>query len=244
MRKHLHWILTASLGISSTAFLGCEKSSTSSPQSSNTSRSNQAEDSKIINNKADAAKTAGSMIPGDQIGAADLTKIYGTLGETAEAALTKNGLDDLAERVTPADKNRLGKAVDEKSPELDGRIDALNKDYNAKYNGKFNLDKSKVFENWAKVQKTGEDKDTTRANAMIPAGHGLPELTVPLVKDHESWRIDMPDDVTALQLRKNVNDELTAIDTAKDQWPGDQLDAQRAIVHRVLMAVLNKPLPK
>jgi len=67
MRKHLHWILTASLGISSTAFLGCEKSSTSSPQSSNTSRSNQAEDSKIINNKADAAKTAGSMIPGDQI---------------------------------------------------------------------------------------------------------------------------------------------------------------------------------
>jgi hypothetical protein len=249
MRKQLSLLVSASIGLGALAMTGCERSNTGTPNASNNTSNSSAErnaaaDNKVINNKDDASRTAGSVIPGDQIGAADLTKIYGTLGETAEAALTRNGLDDLAERLTPADKSRIGKLADQKSAELDGRIDALNKDYNAKYNGKFNLDKSKVFENWAKVQKTGEDKDTTRANAMIPAGHGLPELTVPLVKDHQSWRIDAPDDVTGAQLKQNVQDELTAIDSMKDQWPGDQLDAQRAIVHRVLMAVLNKPLPK
>lgn len=236
MRKHLHWILTASLGLGGFAVAGCDKNDTRASKDSS-----PAADSKIINNKNDAASVAGSKIPGDQIGTGDLTKIYDVLGHTAEAAFTKGGFDDLCERLSAPDRDRIGKFAQQKFDDLDGRVDQLNKDYNGKYNGKFNLDKAKVFENWAKVQKTKEDADKTYANVMIPAGHGLPELTVPVVKDHEAWKIDAPDDVSGQQLKQNVLDQVTAIDTMKDQWPADQLDAQRAMVHHVLVAVMNKP---
>jgi len=245
MRKHLHWILTASLGITSTAFLGCEKSSTSSPQSSNTPRSSQAEDSKIINNKADAAKTAGSMIPGDQIGAADLTKIYGVLGNVAEDAMDKGNFDKLVSNLSAPDQDRIGKQfANQTFADLDGRIDALQKDFKGKYNDNFSLNDSKVFENWAKVQKTGEDADKTMANVMLPASHGAPALTIPIVKDHQSWRLDIPDQVTGEQLKQNLQNHLTELGNMKDQWPSDKLEAQRAIVHHVMTAVMNKPVQK
>jgi hypothetical protein len=238
MRQHWNWLLSASLGLGAMAFIGCEKSDTN-PRASKDA--NPAADSKIINNKNDAASVAGSKLPGDQIGTGDLTKIYDVLGHTAEAALTKGGFDDLCERLSTPDRDRIGKFAQQKFDDLDGRVDQLNKDYNGKYNGKFNLDNSKVFENWAKVQKTKEDADKTYANVMIPAGHGLPELTVPVVKDHEAWKIDAPDDVSGQQLKQNVLTQVTAIDTMKDQWPSDQLEAQRAMVHHVLVAVMNKP---
>jgi hypothetical protein len=239
MRKHLNWVLAASLGVGGMAFMGCEKSGTGNTTASN--NTSPSADNKVINNKDEAAKTAGSQIPGDQIGSADLSKIYGTLGDTAEAAFTKGGFDDLVERLNTTDRDRIGKVADQKFADLDGRVDQLNKDYSGKYNGKFNLDDSKVFENWAKVQKTGEDKDKTFAKVTIPASHGLPELTVPMVKDHESWKIDAPDDLSAQQLKDNVLAQVTAIDTMKDQWPGGELEAQRAMVHHVLAAVMNKP---
>jgi hypothetical protein len=237
MHKHLNWVLTASLGLSGLAMVGCDKDNSRASKDSN-----PAADSKIINNKNDAASVAGSKIPGDQIGTADLTKIYGVLGDTAEAALTKGGLNDLTERLSSTDRDRIGKAADLKDANLDGRVDQLNKDYSGKYNDKFNLDKSKVFENWAKVQKTREDGDKTYANVTIPASHGMPELVVPVVKDHEAWKIDAPDDLTGTQLKSNVLTEVTAIDTTKAEWPSDQLDAQRAMVHHVLAAVMNKPM--
>ena len=245
MRKHLHWILTASLGITSTAFLGCEKSNTGSPQSSNTARTNSAEDSKIINNKADAAKTAGSMIPGDQIGAADLTKIYGVLGNIAEDAMDKGNFDKLVSNLSAPDQDRIGKKfANQTFADLDGRIDSLQKDFKAKYNDNFSLNESKVFENWAKVQKTGETSDKTMVNVMLPASHGLPELTIPMIKDHEAFRVDAPDQVTGDQLKQNLQNHLTEVDNMKDQWPTNKLDAERAIVHHVFMAVMNKPVQK
>src|SRR5690349_19534517 len=174
MRKHLHWIMAASLGLSSAAFLGCDRNSsntnTGTPSgTSSGARSDASEDSKIINNKADAAKTAGSMIPGDQIGTADLTKIYGVLGNIAEDAMDKGNFDKLVSNLSAPDQDRIGKQfANQTFADLDGRIDALQKDFKGKYNDNFSLNESKVFENWAKVQKTGEDADKTMANVMLP----------------------------------------------------------------------------
>jgi hypothetical protein len=227
------------------AFLGCEKSDTTSPQSSNTPRTSPAEDGKIINNKADAAKTAGSMIPGDQIGTADLTKIYGVLGNVAEDALDKGNFDKLVSNLAAPDQDRIGKQfANQTFSDLDARVDQLQKDFKAKYNDSFNLNESKVFENWAKVQKTGETGDKTMVNVMLPASHGLPALTIPMVKDHEAFRVDAPDQITGEQLKQNLQNHLTEVDNMKDQWPTDKLDAQRMIVHHVFMAVLNKPVQK
>jgi hypothetical protein len=242
MRTKLNWLLSASLGLGAAVFVGCDRNNT---VANNTNKDNTAAaDHKVLNNKNDAASVAGTQIPGDQIGSVDLGKIYGTLSDTAEAALTKDGFDDLCERLSAPDRDRIGKFANEKFADLNARVDQLNNDYNSKYNGKFKLDKDKVFENWAKVQKTNQDADKTYANVMIPAGHGAPALTVPVVKDHEAWKIDVPDDMTGQQLKQNLQDHLTEADNMKSQWPSDQLEGQRALVHHVLEAVMNKPATK
>jgi hypothetical protein len=247
MRKHLNWIFAASLGLSSAAFLGCERSSTSSTTggTARTDADKAAQDSKVISNKEDAARTAGTLIPGDQIGAADLTKIYGVLGNVAEDAMDKGNFDKLVSNLAAPDQDRVGKQfANQTFADLDGRIDALQKDFKAKYNDNFSLNDSKVFENWAKVQKTGESADKTMVNVMLPASHGLPELTIPMVKDNQAFRIDVPDQVAGEQLKQNLMNHLTEVGNMKDQWPANKLDAQRAFVHHIMMAVMNKPVQK
>ena len=155
MRKHLHWLLSASLGLGGVAFMGCERNSGGNPQANKDS--SQAADSKILNNKNDAASVAGSKIPGDQIGTIDLTRIYGALKDVSEDAFTKNHFDNLVGKFTSPDKDRIGKGfANQKFDDLDGRIDQLNKDYKAKYGHSFDIEKTKVFENWVAVQKTGD----------------------------------------------------------------------------------------
>jgi len=84
-----------------------------------------------INRTGDAASSAA---------APDAGGVHTVLAKITEAALTKGGLDDLAERLVDADRNRLGAGVEAESPELDGRIDQFTKDWQAKYNQKFAFD--------------------------------------------------------------------------------------------------------
>jgi hypothetical protein len=250
MRKPLNWILTASLGLGSAAFLGCERSTntgTTGGQASNTTNAAATNDGKVINNKEDAARTAGLTTPGDQIGTVDLTKIYGVLGNVVEDSFDKGDFGDLVSNLAAPDQDRIGKAfANQTMADLDGRIDQLNKDFKAKYNSDFGLNDSKVFENWAKVQKNAEtgDKNQTYVTVTIPAGHGMPELQVPMVKDNLAFRINAPDEVTGEQLKQSLMTHLTAAGNMKDQWPADKLEAQRALAHHVLMAVMNKPMQK
>ena len=247
MRKHLNWVVAASLGLSSAAFLGCERSNTSNTTggTARTDANTTAQDGKVINNKEDAARTSGTLIPGDQIGAADLTKIYGVLGNVAEDSLDKGNFDDLVSNLAAPDQERIGKQfANQTFADLDARIDQLQKDFKAKYNDGFGLNDSKVFENWAKVQKSGETGDKTMVNVMLPASHGMPELTIPMVKDNQSFRIDAPDQVTGEQLKQNLQNHLAEASNMKEQWPANKLEAQRAIVHHILMGVMNKPAQK
>ena len=241
MRKQLSWIVSAAMGLGAAAFAGCDKNST--PVTQNKDSSPQA-DSKVLNNKSDAASVAGTKIPGDQIGTADLTKIYDVLGDVVEAAYTKGGFDDLVERLTPDDRNRIGKFAQQNFSDLDGRADQFNGDFKGKYNGAFKLDDSKTFENWAKVQKTREDGDKLYANVMIPASHGMPAVTIPVVKDKEAWKIDLPDTVSGEQLKKGVLDHVTMADEGKATWPADKLEAERVLAHHALMAVSGTPMTK
>jgi hypothetical protein len=238
MRKQFHWALSTAMGLGAAALVGCDRNNT--PVNQHKDASPQA-DSKVLNNKGDAASVAGSKIPGDQIGTADLGKIYGVLSDVSEAAYTNGGYDDLVERLSADDRNRIGKFAEQKFADLDGRADKFNGDFKSKYNGAFKLNDNKIFENWAQVQKTGEDKDKLYANVMIPASHGMPGVTVKVVKDKEAWKIDLPDDVSGEQLKKNLVDHITMADQMKDTWPTDKLEAQRVLVHHALMALTNTP---
>ena len=238
MRKHLNWIVAASLGVGGAAFMGCERSNTSSPQSSNTSNTNNP----TVTNRDDAARTAGSNIPGDQIGSVDLTLLYKSLGNTAENAVSKGKFDDVVDHFDKPDRDRLGNFKDQKFAELDGLIDKLSSDWKAKYNESLDIDDVKVYENFLRVAKVDETKDYTKANALFPASRSVSDLTVPVIKHQVTWKIDAPDDLTGQQLVKNLQDHLTHFDNMKDQWPSDKLEAKRALSHHIFMAIMNKPV--
>ena len=82
------------------------------------------------------------------------------------------------------------------------------------------------------------------AVVRLPASHGLPALTVPLVREMpDGWKVDVPDTETLDLLMKSVGDEVGAAVAGKGQWPADEADAYRAVAHRLMLAVMGQPLP-
>src|SRR5690606_2670760 len=56
-----------------------------------------------------------------------------------EAALTKGGFDDLCERLTTLDRERIGDFPEQEFSDLDGRIQQITDAYRAKYGEDFDL---------------------------------------------------------------------------------------------------------
>lgn len=233
MMIHTRWILAAAMGLGGAAFVGCDRNDAKLSQKS----SDQSEDKKVINNKDDAARTAGSMIPGDQIGSGDLTQIYNTVGDAAEDAFKANGFDNFVNKLFEPDRKRIGDFKDTKSADWNNKADTFRNDWKAKYGADFDID-NKHLENWVKVQKAGEDKDKTYANVTIPAGHGLPEVKVPVVKDNQMWKIDLPDDVSGQQLHDRLMKAVDAVGGMKANWPADGVEGNRAVIHHVMAALM------
>ena len=77
----------------------------------------------------------------------DSEDIRDVLGEATEAALTKDGLDDLVERFVDSDRNRLGSFASQKErlTTLNGRIAQIQKDFKAKYNKDFDIEHKVAF---------------------------------------------------------------------------------------------------
>jgi hypothetical protein len=98
---------------------------------------------------SDAAQNAGSTIKGAVGGltGANANRVPGTLGDVAEAALSKDGLDDVVERFVDADRNRIGKAdLDKGNDALNALVASIAGDWKAKYNTDFDIhDPEKVL---------------------------------------------------------------------------------------------------
>lgn len=81
------------------------------------------------------------------------------------------------------------------------------------------------------------------ANVRIQSSHGLPALTVPMIHEApDSWRIDVPNTLTADKLRSNVRAHLQAAHQNKAQWPADVNQAHAMVTHHVLMALMDQPV--
>lgn len=240
------------------------------------------------NNNGDAQDaTASKPAP-----AADA--IRKTIATATEAALTKDGYDDLAKRFVDADRDRLKDSKKDYS-DLDAKIAQFKADWKAKYNQDFNIssdrnnilgdsfarisegeigqartasgkeepsDEPKVIAGSADdLKKSGVNKtdansnkefggDTNResgrhiAAVIIPAGHGMPEVDVPMIREiPDSWKIDLPDSVDGQQLHDNLLKEITAVDDAKDRWPDNVDDAYREVTHHVMDAMFPSANP-
>ena len=240
----------------------------------------------------DNAQPAGARA-GARAGVSDDSEgIRDVLAQAAEAALTKGGLDDLAERLVDQDRNRMGQgnALGQNFTDLDGRIQQFRDDWKAKYGQDFNIENEEqafpattfmirqgelgrnaagaevnvdVDRNAAGGQtatvdvdrKSGVDSpdsaaaDANRndpgrnvASVQIQASHGMPALMVPMIHEApDSWRIDVPNTLTAEKLKANILAHLTAANQMKDQWPADVNQAHAMVTHHVLMALMDKP---
>jgi hypothetical protein len=101
-------------------------------------------------------------------------------------------------------------------------------------------------DNAAGNDKGDENLEPGRSIAVVTvnASHGLPNLKVPLIHElPDSWKINVPDSMTADKLRQNLLDHLTAFGDDASQWPADENEAYRALAHHVLMAALDQPMP-
>ena len=212
---------------------------------------------KAVNKTEAAMKLEASDDP-----AKNAENIKSVIAQVTDAALTKSGLDDVVERFSKSDRERLDQNKDalKNNTELDGRIAEFQKDWKMKYNQDFKIsDKDAVFNNeFAMISqgseaRTASDKilpgdkaleetknDRDFATVKIPASHDKPEITVPFVFETGGWRIDVPDSVDANKLRDNVQNALTKCDEMKDKWPADVNDAYRAVAHSVLIAVMDQ----
>jgi len=224
---------------------------------------------------SNAAQTAGAKIHGtaDNVdkgtaAAPDAEGIRDVLASVTEAALTENGLDDLTERLVDADRNHIGSAIGQKSPEHTALVKQFRADWKAKYgqdfdikneeavypNGMFQITQGEISKaapsgtEVATGQRAG-DLDSNReagrnvATVVIAESHGMPGLSVPLVHEMpDAWRIDAPNTLTAEKLRSNVIAHLQAAHSMKDQWPADVNQAYAAVTHHVLEAILDRPV--
>lgn len=186
--------------------------------------------------------------------------------EVTEASLTKSGLDDIVERFSSADRDRLNQNKDAltNNSALDGRIEQFQKDWKAKYNQDFKIpDRDAIYTpDFAMITQGAEARTAGAqfpADAAKPAGdkakearnyaairiaasHGKPAVTVPIVHEARGWKIDVPDTVDANKLRDNVQAALTKCDEMKDQWPADVNEAYRGVSHGLLIAIMDQPM--
>lgn len=51
------------------------------------------------------------------------------------------------------------------------------------------------------------------------------------------WKLDIPDSISSQQLASNLNEKITALNDAKDQWPSDATQAKRIVSHQILSAL-------
>jgi len=81
-------------------------------------------------------------------------------------------------------------------------------------------------------------KSDKSATVIIPAGQGLPQVTVPLVRElPNQWRIDIPDSLNADTLRANLEKHLKMAQDDKANWPADANEGYLAVAHHILLGI-------
>lgn len=87
------------------------------------------------------------------------------------------------------------------------------------------------------MAQTASSSSDRHLSVTIPASHSMPDARVHLVREGDSWKINIPDSIDGKQLAQNLQDQLQKCVQSKEQWPADANDAQRAIAHSVFVAL-------
>lgn len=101
--------------------------------------------------------------------------MHRTLARATEDAISHNGYEDLVDRFTSADRDRLTKAAKEekKDKDLNDVVDRIQQDWKDKYHTKFSMDADKVFANANAVEGDVTDPKALAAHWPAPAMPGM-----------------------------------------------------------------------
>jgi hypothetical protein len=193
-----------------------------------------------VDDAADRARQAGASIKeGAKEMAADLSgDVYDLLGDVTEDAVTRNELDDLVESFAEPDRTRIGEVREDAFPQLNAEIDAFRQKWQSKYGRDFDIEDDRAVFNFVTVQ--GDPNDPNRATVTFAARAGMPQVTVPLVRETGGWRVDVPDTLTAQQLADALISGLKPINAGHTPLPDDVMEAYRSSAQGTMAALLGE----
>jgi hypothetical protein len=273
-------LAAAALAIGAFTFTGCKKEE--SAQNTNTTDNRTAGEKtrdaitnsgeavgnaagKAVDKTAEGARTAGDKLKATTQPSPDsaLKGARETLATAVEAAVTHNGLNDVVERFSKSDRDRIGKYKDDSLADLNAAIGQFKNDWKAKYNQDFKLtDKEQLVFGSPVEVKTGDTTDSARLAASksgpdnntaggndkaannavtvtMPADSGAPAVAIHLDNEgtvSSSYKINVPDTLTADQLRDALTQQIKSIDGMKGSWPSDVNEAYRVASQHILSA--------
>lgn len=267
MTTRYAYLATAALALAGIAFTGCKEEPTARTSNTTTTTTPPATTQPSPGEKVSGAihsagEAAGSAVNATTRGAGELKDNItagitptgaNTLDSTravvvaiVENALSRNDYGDMVDHFTKSDAQRVTNGKPD-TKDLDDLTDAVNNAWKGKFNEKFGFsDKDKVLgPNFMQLSTapsggtTGADVNAKQATGKIAESHGMPELDLLFMSEDGKWRLDVPDSMDAKKLHDNLQRALTELQDAS-KWPADKVEAERAVAHRILLAVEDK----
>lgn len=146
--------------------------------------------------KATPAATFPAGIKLDDDPDEDRKDLLGTLDNITEAAFTKNGFDDVVQRLVDQDRNRIGKDgfSEQKFDDLNAKVEALRTAWKDKYDEDFEVDGEQVFAKLTTIVGEIDDpKAVARAWPVPAVSEASPDSEAVAAADKETAGNDDPD---------------------------------------------------
>ncbi|HEY1685576.1 MAG TPA: hypothetical protein VGG19_12490 [Tepidisphaeraceae bacterium] len=167
--------------------------------------------------------------------------------EITNDALTKNDLEAIRNRLTVDDQKRLGDLGKLDSDDLNMLVKDIDQKWKDKYNHKFDVNtKMALAEPFVRIDSinkaqvassNGKTEDREVANVTLASDNKLPELNLTMVREHMSWKLQLPASVDGPTLKNNLVAQLQALNNDSANWPADENEAYRCVTHRVMMGI-------
>ena len=193
-----------------------------------------------VDEAADRARQAGTAIKDEtkELAANLGGDVYDVLGDVTEDAVTANELDDLVENFASADAKRIGEVRENQFPQLNAEIDSFRSAWRSKYGKDFKIEDDRAVFNFVTVK--GDANDANRATVTFPARAGMPQVLVPVVREKNAWRIDVPDTLTAQKLADDLVSGMKPINAGQQPLPDDVMEAYRSSAQGTMAAVMGQ----
>lgn len=198
------------------------------------------------NTVADNARQAADTVTADSNNvtphAADMRQV---LAQVTNAAVMKDGFDDLVERLAEPDRDRANAFVDAKKDwaEINDVTAAIRQAWQTKYNQEFDMNQPEAIfaSDYTTIKETPAADDnnpnaTSRSVGTVSLHDNGPSVN--LVSEFPNrWKIDVSNTTTGQELYANLLKHLREVRDSQDKWPATAPEAKRVIAKHVLLGV-------